>query len=85
MGIAQILEVFDKHFVYVENITWVTVTVDNRPAVEENKYLGKAKKIVLVLRKVGQGAYPLQLKHQRNPDVVFDLCRWKDGDKCKGI
>mmetsp|Transcript_44552 Transcript_44552/g.115862 ORF Transcript_44552/g.115862 Transcript_44552/m.115862 type:complete len:369 (-) Transcript_44552:417-1523(-) len=79
--IPDILEIYKDKFVYVENITWVTLTVGNRAYVEKSTYLGKAKKIVLVLRRTSKQSKAFQLKHQRNPDTVFDTCRWKDGRK----
>lgn len=54
---------------YVENICWVKKRNDNKFVVDEGRFLCTSKQTLLIFRKEGE----IELKHQRNPDCVFDF------------
>jgi len=62
-------------FTYVENLVWVKQSVNNRVITQNYKYFKKSKASLLIFKK-GEG---IELRHQRNPDVVFDFVRQNKG------
>lgn len=58
-------------FTYVENLVWVKMEPNNETATQDSTYYRKSKMSLLIFRK-GDG---LELRHQRNPDVIFDFVR----------
>mmetsp|Transcript_2503 Transcript_2503/g.3308 ORF Transcript_2503/g.3308 Transcript_2503/m.3308 type:complete len:424 (-) Transcript_2503:40-1311(-) len=58
-------------FQYVENLVWLKQDVNNKIAKQEYSYFRKSKKTLLIFK----NADGLELRHQRNPDVVFDFVR----------
>lgn len=58
-------------FIYVENLVWLKQDVNNKLAKQEYSYFRKSKKTLLIFK----NADGLELRHQRNPDVVFDFVR----------
>eukprot|EP00124_Ichthyophonus_hoferi_P000629 Ihof_evm22s24 gene=Ihof_evmTU22s24 len=67
-------------FRYVENICWMQKGVDNRLVLRNSKYIPKAKLTCFIFRKVGTCLKPgdVELRHQRNPDVVTDYIPPRD-------
>lgn len=59
-------------FTYVENLVWVKHTVNNQSLIQPYTYFNKSKSTLLLFKR---GTGPLELRHQRNPDVVFDYVR----------
>jgi len=76
-------------FLYVENLVWVKKSVNNKMLTQPYKYFSRSKESLLIFRKFcghSEGAsngnkkeWQLELRHQRNPDVVFDFVRPKYG------
>jgi len=77
-------------FLYVENLVWVKKSVNNKIVAQPYKYFSRSKESLLIFRKFcgasAAGAsngnkkdWQLELRHQRNPDVVFDFVRKKGG------
>src|SRR4051812_40892793 len=79
-------------FVYVENLVWVKQEVNNTLVTQPYKYFRRSKTSLLIFRTVscsslqqkvtemkGEGN-GLELRHQRNPDVVFDFVREDKGE-----
>jgi len=66
---VKLMESWD--FTYVENLVWVKQTPNNQIAKQDYKYFCRSKTSLLIFKK-GDG---LELRHQRNPDVVFDFIR----------
>mmetsp|Transcript_25139 Transcript_25139/g.35221 ORF Transcript_25139/g.35221 Transcript_25139/m.35221 type:complete len:168 (-) Transcript_25139:27-530(-) len=58
-------------FEYVENIVWVKMQANNKLARQDHQYFKKSKSHVFIFRK----GEKLELRHQRNPDVIFDFVR----------
>jgi len=72
--IAKVVKIMSQWgFLYVENLVWVKQSVNNQPMRQEYKYFSKSKHSLLFFRK--SGADGIELRHQRNPDVVFDFIR----------
>jgi hypothetical protein len=66
-------------FVYVENLVWVKQTTNNWTERQDYRYFRKSKMTLVLFRK-GDG---IELRHQRNPDVVFDYVRNDKGTFAK--
>jgi N6-adenosine-specific RNA methylase IME4 len=73
-------------FLYVENLVWVKKSVNNKIVTQPYKYFARSKESLLIFRKFCRGneSHPsskkdwhLELRHQRNPDVIFDFLRSK--------
>lgn len=58
-------------FKYVENFCWIKKNINNQINRDEYKYFNKSKLSLLIFRKEGE----IELRHQRNPDCVFDFIR----------
>ncbi|KAI8077251.1 uncharacterized protein B0P05DRAFT_544195 [Gilbertella persicaria] len=58
-------------FKYVENFCWIKKNVNNQIATSPYTYFNKSKLSLLIFRKEGE----IELRHQRNPDCVFDFIR----------
>lgn len=56
-------------FKYVENFCWIKKNVNNRIALQPGKLFNKSKLSLLIFRIGGD----VDLRHQRNPDCVFDF------------
>jgi hypothetical protein len=77
--IPAALKVMKKwKFEYVENLAWVQKHVNNRFVEKDWPYFTKSKLTLLICRR-GKGG--LELRHQRNPDVVFDALRFTKEDE----
>jgi len=71
--IPDILEIMSKWgFFYVENLVWVKHTVNNKNVHQPYKYFKKSKMTLLIFRKIKEGE-KMELRHQRNCDVLFDF------------
>eukprot|EP01119_Soliformovum_irregulare_P009145 TRINITY_DN22305_c0_g1_i1.p1 TRINITY_DN22305_c0_g1~~TRINITY_DN22305_c0_g1_i1.p1 ORF type:complete len:508 (+),score=100.70 TRINITY_DN22305_c0_g1_i1:135-1658(+) len=70
MEIANICQ--EWGFKYVENVVWLKQKIDFEPYIESSTYFNKRKMTLHIWRKGGKD---LDLRHQRNPDVVFDFVR----------
>lgn len=58
-------------FLYVENMCWIRQYPNHSIVTEEYDYFTKSKSTLLIFKR-GDG---ITLRHQRNPDVVFDIVR----------
>lgn len=58
-------------FKYVENFCWIKKSINNQINRSEYQYFNKSKLSLLIFRKEGD----IELRHQRNPDCVFDYIR----------
>ena len=58
-------------FTYVENLCWIRRYPNHSIVTEEYDYFTKSKAILLIFKR-GEG---ITLRHQRNPDVIFDFVR----------
>ncbi|GIL58616.1 hypothetical protein Vafri_13634 [Volvox africanus] len=62
-------------YVYVENLTWVHLTPANAIATSQHgRHFRRSHSTLLIFRREGEGR-DIELRHQRNPDVVFDCIR----------
>jgi len=82
--IPDVLDVLNEwYFSYVENIAWVQKHVNNTFYQDASPYFNRSKLTLLVCRrretKEGDRYAPVDLQHQRNPDVIFDFVREIDG------
>ncbi|EIE92517.1 hypothetical protein G6F46_009701 [Rhizopus delemar] len=64
-------------FKYVENFCWIKKDINNQIHKSQYKYFNKSKLSLLIFRKEGD----IELRHQRNPDCVFDFIRPKLPDE----
>ncbi|KAI8971127.1 hypothetical protein BDB01DRAFT_854975 [Pilobolus umbonatus] len=62
---------------YVENFCWIKKDINNQINKSQYKYFNKSKLSLLIFRKEGD----IELRHQRNPDCVFDYVRPKLPDE----
>jgi len=71
--ISEAIKLMDHkfNFTYVENLVWAKQTAFNHLEMQDSAYLKKSK-ITLLIFKKGDG---IELRHQRNPDVVFDFIK----------
>ncbi|KAI8883413.1 hypothetical protein K501DRAFT_219299, partial [Backusella circina FSU 941] len=58
-------------FKYVENFCWIKKDLNNQIHKSKYTYFNKSKLTLLIFRKEGD----IELRHQRNPDCVFDYIR----------
>ncbi|KAI7849843.1 hypothetical protein BDC45DRAFT_448089 [Circinella umbellata] len=58
-------------FKYVENFCWIKKNINNQIHKGEYRYFNKSKLSLLIFRKEGD----IELRHQRNPDCVFDFIK----------
>ncbi|KAG0177213.1 hypothetical protein DFQ28_006409 [Apophysomyces sp. BC1034] len=58
-------------FKYVENFCWIKKNINNQIHRSEYTYFNKSKLSLLIFRKEGD----IELRHQRNPDCVFDYVK----------
>ncbi|KAG2431763.1 hypothetical protein HXX76_009259 [Chlamydomonas incerta] len=61
-------------YVYVENLTWVHMSPANAIAGLPGRHFRRSHSTLLMFRREGEGR-DIELRHQRNPDVVFDCVR----------
>ncbi|ORZ21199.1 hypothetical protein BCR42DRAFT_368925 [Absidia repens] len=61
----------DWGFKYVENFCWIKKNINNHIAQQPFEYFRKSKLSLLIFRKEGE----IELRHQRNPDCVFDFIK----------
>ncbi|GAA5816561.1 hypothetical protein MFLAVUS_010091 [Mucor flavus] len=64
-------------FKYVENFCWIKKNINNQINRGQYRYFNKSKLSLLIFRKEGE----VELRHQRNPDCVFDFIRPKLPDE----
>ncbi|KAG1673975.1 hypothetical protein FOA52_015731 [Chlamydomonas sp. UWO 241] len=67
-------QMYEWGYQYVENLTWVWTHPNNSILCEASAYAKRSHLSLLIFRMAGQGK-DIELKHQRNPDVVFDCVR----------
>ncbi|XP_063932624.1 uncharacterized protein LOC135144525 [Zophobas morio] len=69
--VVQIFNLMARwNFRYVENICWLMKTIDNKIHKEPAPYLLKSKLTCYIFRKIDR---EIELRHQRNCDVVIDF------------
>jgi N6-adenosine-specific RNA methylase IME4 len=59
-----------KKFIYIENLVWIKQTPANQQIFESYTYFKKSKYSLLIFKK---GTGRIELRHQRNCDVIFDF------------
>ncbi|ORX95161.1 hypothetical protein K493DRAFT_315148 [Basidiobolus meristosporus CBS 931.73] len=70
--LPDIVQIADKWgFKYVENFCWIKKNINNQIACQPSAYFRKSKLSLLIFRKEGD----IELRHQRNPDCVFDFIK----------
>ena len=62
---------YEKKYVYVENLTWVYMLPNNKMVHDKSRYLRTSHLTLYMFRKYNEGK-DIELRHQRNPDVVLD-------------
>lgn len=65
-------------YVYIENLTWVWMNPNNRILRLPAPYAASSHATLYIFRKDGEGR-DIELRHQRNPDVVFDCVQATPG------
>lgn len=65
---------YKQNYAYVENLTWVQMLSNNKMVHDESKYMRKSHLTLYIFRKQNEGK-DIELRHQRNPDVVLDCVR----------
>ncbi|KAI7879474.1 hypothetical protein K492DRAFT_163792 [Lichtheimia hyalospora FSU 10163] len=70
--LRRIVEIGEQWgFKYVENFCWIKKNINNQIHTSPGTYFKKSKLTLLVFRKEGD----VELRHQRNPDCVFDFVK----------
>ncbi|KAK3277794.1 hypothetical protein CYMTET_14222 [Cymbomonas tetramitiformis] len=59
------------NYVYVENLTWVQMLTNNKFLQSESKYVSQSHQTLYIFRRAISGKDPIELRHQRSPDVVL--------------
>lgn len=72
--IAELFSIMSEYgFEYVENFCWVKQAANNKRLRTSSAFFRKSKLSMLIFRKRNTGSPDtLELRHQRNPDVVWD-------------
>lgn len=65
---------YSQNYCYVENLTWVHMLANNKMARDAYVYTRKSHSTLYIFRKQNEGR-DIELRHQRNPDVVLDCVR----------
>ncbi|BDA48164.1 hypothetical protein COCOBI_11-4240 [Coccomyxa sp. Obi] len=65
-------------YIYVENLTWVQMAPNNTIITAPSPYAQRSHLTLFIFRKNGEGK-DIELRHQRNPDVLFDCVRKQEG------
>eukprot|EP01080_Neovahlkampfia_damariscottae_P002828 gene2828-4235_t len=74
-NISDVMMYFEKlNFVYVENMVWVKKEMNNSFSKNEYKFTKKSKRTLFIFKKDNELTKKLDIRHQRNPDTVFDFC-----------
>lgn len=75
--VPDIVQIAEKwRFRYVENFCWIKKNINNQISRETYRYFNKSKLSLLIFRKDGE----IELRHQRNPDCVFDFIKPRTPD-----
>ncbi|CAG8458445.1 15733_t:CDS:2 [Acaulospora morrowiae] len=75
--LPDIVQIAEKwNFRYVENFCWIKKNINNQISRESYRYFNKSKLSLLIFRKDGD----IELRHQRNPDCVFDFIKPRSKD-----
>lgn len=71
--LADVIRAAEKYlsFKYVENLCWIKRNLGNRLLLEEGSLFYKSKMTLLILRRDPNNK--CKLRHQRNPDCIFDF------------
>mmetsp|Transcript_34890 Transcript_34890/g.110215 ORF Transcript_34890/g.110215 Transcript_34890/m.110215 type:complete len:123 (+) Transcript_34890:1189-1557(+) len=67
-------QLYKWKFAYVENLTWVQMLPSNVVVRSRYRVMRRSHKTLFIFRKDGEGK-DIELRHQRNPDVVQDYVR----------
>ena len=63
----------DFEFEYVDSMCWVKQNLNQTFSTTHSELFPKAKLSLFIFRKMNALTKEIDLKHQRNPDVVFDF------------
>ncbi|KAL0488781.1 mettl3 [Acrasis kona] len=63
----------DNNFDYIENLCWVKENVNHMYRREDYPYLAGSHLTMLIFKKNNENTRRMDIRHQRNPDVVFDF------------
>eukprot|EP00884_Botryococcus_braunii_P022634 jgi/Botrbrau1/9054/Bobra.0376s0028.1 len=76
---AAVVDLMDSWgYSYVENLTWVYLAANNTILTVEAPYAQRSHLTLFIFRREGEGR-DIELRHQRNPDVIFDCLRHVEG------
>jgi N6-adenosine-specific RNA methylase IME4 len=64
-----------SRFNYIENLCWVKEEVNHKYSRGEYEYLARSHNTMLLFKKDNETTRKMDIRHQRNPDVVFGLAR----------
>ena len=74
-NISEIMMYFEKlNFVYVENMCWIKKEMNNSFSKIDYIFTKKSKRTLFIFKKDNELTKKLDIRHQRNPDTVFDFC-----------
>jgi len=65
-------QMFKWGYAYIENLTWVTLAPNHSFLELEASYIRRSHLTLYMFRKICKEGKEIELKHQRNPDVIFD-------------
>jgi hypothetical protein len=73
-NISEIMNYFEKiNFIYVENMVWVKKELNNQYSKDPYFFTKKSKRTLFIFKKNNEETKKLDIRHQRNPDTVFDF------------
>jgi hypothetical protein len=73
-NISEMMNYFEKiNFIYVENMVWVKKELNNQYSKEDYFFTKKSKRTLFIFKKNNEETKKLDIRHQRNPDTVFDF------------
>jgi N6-adenosine-specific RNA methylase IME4 len=74
--VGIVLDKMQGHgFNYIENLCWVTEEANHSYRNDDYKYLATSHKTLLLFKKHNEITRKMDIRHQRNPDVVFAIVR----------
>uniref|UniRef100_A0A1D2AEX0 Uncharacterized protein n=1 Tax=Auxenochlorella protothecoides TaxID=3075 RepID=A0A1D2AEX0_AUXPR len=71
-------------FMYIENLTWVYLSPNHTVSREESPFFASSHLTLYMFRWADRGR-EMELRHQRNPDVLFDCCLPIAGSPCHAV
>ncbi|KFM24789.1 hypothetical protein F751_3801 [Auxenochlorella protothecoides] len=81
---AATYEMVSWGFMYIENLTWVYLSPNHTVSREESPFFASSHLTLYMFRWADRGR-EMELRHQRNPDVLFDCCLPIAGSPCHAV